>query len=196
MCRNTDHLDTREINDLECRALAMLRNQSLLNPARNRRKSNMSKPCRRDGHDTKTGKSPKRSTHVTGDRISCDDGPDSPDPNTLIIDMDAEQTVSPGRCITFNRRSTRLSAQPCQEKKRKHETQKQVKRKSRTNKAGSTDYKARQDLDEGDADGTKLYNTYKRGEQRCFGQTQQRRPQPLAEPKARVRCFVVATSGV
>ncbi len=28
----------------------------------------------------------------------------------------------------------------------------------------STEYKARQDLDEGDADGTKLHNEYKRGE--------------------------------
>ena len=50
------------------------------------------------------------------------------------------------------------------EKKRKHETHTQEKRKSRKNTAGSTEYKARQDLDEGDADGTKLYNEYKRGE--------------------------------
>ncbi len=59
----------------------------------------------------------------------------------------------------------RLSAlQPCQEKKRKHETHTQEKRKSRRNTVGSTEYKARQDLDENDAGGTKLYNEYKRGE--------------------------------
>jgi len=40
--RNTDHLDSREINDIECRALAMLRDRSLLNSARNSRKSNKS----------------------------------------------------------------------------------------------------------------------------------------------------------
>ena len=59
--RTTDHLDSREMNDVECRALAMLRDHSLLNPTRNSRKSNRSKPCRRDGHDAKTGKSPERS---------------------------------------------------------------------------------------------------------------------------------------
>ncbi len=85
--------------------------------------------------------------------------------------MNAEQTVPPGRCITLNRRSTRLNAlQPCQEEKRKHETHKQEKRKSRRNTAGSTEYKARQDLDEGDADGTKLYNEYKRGELLVHGE--------------------------
>ncbi len=36
--------------------------------------------------------------------------------------------------------------------------------------AGSTEYKARQDLDEGDADGTKLYNEYKRGELLIHGE--------------------------
>ena len=77
----------------------------------------------------------------------------------------------PGRCITLNRRSTGLSAlQPCQEKKRKHETHKPEKRKSRRNTAGSTEYKARQDLDEGDADGAKLYNEYKRGELLVHGE--------------------------
>ncbi len=64
------------------------------------------------------------------------------------------------------RRSTRLSTlQPCQEKvkKRKHEAYKQAKRKSRRSRTVSTEYKARQDLDEGDANETKLYNEYKRG---------------------------------
>ena len=85
--------------------------------------------------------------------------------------MDTEQTVPPGRCTTLNRRSTRLSAlQPCQEKKMKHETHKHEKRKSRRSTAGSTEYKARQDLDEGDADGTKLYNEYKRGELLVHGE--------------------------
>ncbi len=163
--RNTDHLDSREINDIECRALAMLREQSLLNPARNSRKSNKNKPCRREGHDTRTEKSPERLSNLTGDRVSSDDRQDRSDPNTSAKGMDAEQTVLPGRCITINRRSTRLSAlQPCREKKRKHETHKHEKRKSRRNTAGSTEYKARQDLDEGDADGTELYNEYKRGE--------------------------------
>jgi len=60
--KNTDHLDSREINDIECRALAMLRDHTLLNPTRNSRKSNKSKPCRRDQHDTRTEKSPDRPT--------------------------------------------------------------------------------------------------------------------------------------
>ena len=34
----------------------------------------------------------------------------------------------------------------------------------------STEYKARQDLDEGDADGTKHYNEYKRGELLIHGE--------------------------
>ncbi len=163
--RNTDHLDSREINDIECRALAMLREHSVLHPARNSRKSNKNKPCRRDGHDTRTEKSPERSPNPTDDRLSSDDGPDGSDPDTSARGMGVEQTVSPGRCTTLNRRSTRLNAvRPCQEKKRKHETHTQQKRKSRRNTVGSTEYKARQDLDEGDADGTKLYNEYKRGE--------------------------------
>jgi len=167
---NTDHLDSREINDIGCRSLAMLRDHALLSPARNGRKSNKSKPCRRDGHDTKTGKSPERSSNLTEDRTGSNDGPDSSDPNTSAKDMDVEHTTSPGRCITLNRRSTRLSAlQPCQEKKRKHETHNQVTRKSKRNMAGSTEYKARQDLDEGDADGTKLYSEYKRGEMLIHG---------------------------
>ena len=107
--RNTDHLDSREINDIECRALAMLREHSMLHPARNSRKSNKNKPCRRDGHDTRTEKSPERSPNPTDDRLSSDDGPDSSDPDTSARAMDVEHTVSPGRCITLNRRSTRLS---------------------------------------------------------------------------------------
>ena len=163
--RNTDHLDSREINDIECRALAMLREHSMLHPAGNSRKSNKNKPCRRDGHDTRTEKSPERSPNPTDDRLSSDDGPDGSDPDTSARGMSVEQTVSPGRCTTLNRRSTRLNAvRPCQEKKRKHETHTQEKRKSRRNTVGSTEYKARQDLDEGDAGGTKLYNEYKRGE--------------------------------
>ncbi len=55
-------------------------------------------------------------------------------------------------------------------KKRKHEAHKQEKRKSRRNITVSTEYKARQDLDEGDADGTKLYNAYKRGELLIHGE--------------------------
>ncbi len=81
--------------------------------------------------------------------------------------MDVEQTVPPGHAVRPNRRSTRLSAlQPCQEKvkKRKHEAHKHEKRKSRRNMTVSTEYKARQDLEKGDADGTKLYNEYNRGE--------------------------------
>ncbi|DBB17572.1 TPA: hypothetical protein ACH3X3_002627 [Trebouxia sp. C0006] len=149
----------------------MLREHSMLQPAGNSRKSNKNKPCRRDGHDTRTEKSPERSSNFTDDRTSADDGPDSSDPDTSAKDMDTEQTVSPGRGITLNRRSTRLSAlQPCQEKKRKHETHTQEKRKSRRNTAGSTEYKARQDLDERDADGTKIYNEYKRGELLIHGQ--------------------------
>ena len=103
--RNTDHLDSREINDIECRALAMLREHSMLHPARNSRKSNKNKPCRRDGHDTRTEKSPERSPNPTDDRLSSDDGPDSSGPDTSARGMDVEQTVSPGRCNTLNRRS-------------------------------------------------------------------------------------------
>jgi len=55
-------------------------------------------------------------------------------------------------------------------KKRKHETHKQEKRKSGRNMTVSTEYKARQDLDEGDADGTKHYNEYKRGELLIHGE--------------------------
>ncbi len=56
--------------------------------------------------------------------------------------MDAVQTVSPGRAVTLNTRSTRLSAlQPCQEvKKRKHETHKQEKGKSSRNMIVNTEY--------------------------------------------------------
>ncbi len=106
--RNTDHVDSREINDIECRALAMLREHSMLHPARNSRKSNKNKPCRRDGHDTRTEKSPERSPNPTDHRLSSDDGPVRSDPETPAKDMDVEQTVSPGRCTTLNRRSTRL----------------------------------------------------------------------------------------
>ena len=156
---NTDHLESREINDIECRALAMLReqDQSMLNSTRNSRKSNKNKPCRREGHDTRTEKSPERSFNLTDDRISSDDRQDKSESITSAKGMDAEQTVPPGRCTALNRRSARLSAlQPFQEKKRKHETHNQEKRKSRRNTTGSTEYMARQDLDEGDADGTKL----------------------------------------
>jgi len=108
--RNTDHLDSREINDIECRALAMLRDHSLLNPARNSRESNKSKPCRRDQHDTRTEKLPDGSSNLTDDRNSSDDGPDGLGPDTTAKDMDVAQTASPGRAIRSNRRSTRLSA--------------------------------------------------------------------------------------
>ena len=53
---NTDHLGSRETNDIEYRALAMLRDPSLLNPGHNSRKSNNSKLWGRHGHDTRTGK--------------------------------------------------------------------------------------------------------------------------------------------
>ena len=153
------------MNDIECRALAMLREHSMLNPARNSRKSNKNKPCRRGGHDTRTEKSLERLSNLTDDRSSYDDRQDSSDRNTSVKGMDAERLVPPVRCITLNRRSTRLNAlQPCQEKKMKHKTHKQEKSKSRKNTAGRTEYKARQNLDEGDADGTKLYSEYKRGE--------------------------------
>jgi len=168
--RNTGHLDSREINDIECRALAMLREHSMLHPARNSRKSNKNKPCRQDGHDTRTTKPPERSSNFTDDRSSADDGPDSSDPDTSAKDMDTEQTVSPGRCITLNRRSTRLSAlQPREEEEvrdthaRKEEEQKKHGRQHRVQG------KARP-LDEGDADGTKLYNEYRRGELLIHGQ--------------------------
>ena len=113
--RNTNHLDSREINDIECRALAMLREHSLLNTIRKSRKSNKSKPCRREEHDARTGTSPESSSNLADDQKSSDDGPDSPDPNTAWKDVDAEQTASPvraspGRAVTVNRRSTRLSA--------------------------------------------------------------------------------------
>ena len=169
--RNTDHLDSTEINDIECRALAMLRDLSLLKPARNSRKSNNSKPCRRDRHDTRTEKLPDRSFNLTDDRNSSDDGSDDLGPDATAKGMDVEQNSPPGQAVGPNRRSTRLSAlqsvrQPGQEKvkKRKHEAGKREKRKSRRSMTGSTEYKARQDLDESDADGTKLYNEYKRGE--------------------------------
>ena len=68
--RNTDHLDSTEINDIECRALAMLREHSA--PARKSRKSSKDKPCRQDGHDTRTEKSPERSSNLTDDLISSD----------------------------------------------------------------------------------------------------------------------------
>jgi len=166
-------LDSREINDIECRALAMLKDHSLLNPARNSRKSNKSKPCRRDQHDTRTEKLPDRSSNLKDDRNSSDDGPYGLVPDTAAKNMDVAQTASPGHAIRPNRRSTRLSAlQPCQEKvkKRKREAHKQEKRKSRRSMTVSTEYKARQDLDEGDADGTKLKKEYKRGELLIHGE--------------------------
>ena len=51
---------------------------------------------------------------------------------------DAEQTVSPGRSVTLNGRSTRLSHAK-KLKKRKHDTHKQEKRKSRRNTTISTE---------------------------------------------------------
>ncbi len=161
--RNTDHLDSREINDIECRALAMLRDHSLLNPARNSRKSNKSKPCRRDGHDTSMGKPPERSSNLTDDRISSDDGPDSLGTNTAAKDMDAEQTLSPGHATTLNRRSTMPREGEEEEARDPQAGQKEE-------QTVSTEYKARQDLDEADADGTKLYNEYKRGELLVHGE--------------------------
>lgn len=73
--RNTDYLDSREINDInvDCRALAMLRDPSTTNPARNSRKSSKSNPCRRDRHDTVMEKLPDRSSNFTDDRNSSDD---------------------------------------------------------------------------------------------------------------------------
>ena len=171
--RNTDHLDSREINDIECRALAMLRDHTLLNPTRNSRKRNKSMPCRRDQHDTRTERSPDRSSNLTGDRNSSDDGSNGPGPDRKAKCMDVERTAPPGHAVRPNRRSARLGAlQPCQEKvkRRKHEAHKQEMRKSRRNMTVSTEYKARQDLDEGDADGTELYNEYKRGELLIHGE--------------------------
>ncbi len=79
----------------------MLREHSMLNPARNSRKSNKNKPCRREGQDTRTEKSPERSSNLTDDRVSSDDRQDRSDPNTSAKGMDAEQIVPPGRCITL-----------------------------------------------------------------------------------------------
>ena len=104
--RNTDHLDSREINDIECRGLAMLRDHSLLKPARNSRKSNKSKPCRRDQHAARTEKLPDRSFNLTDDRKSSDDGSDGLDPDTTAKGMDVEQTAPPGHAVRPNRRST------------------------------------------------------------------------------------------
>ncbi|DBA91868.1 TPA: hypothetical protein ACH3X1_016002 [Trebouxia sp. C0004] len=71
--------------------------------------------------------------------------------------MDAEQTFSPGHAI--NTQQTKYEAKRTKKvKKRKHENR----GSSRRNMAASTEYKSRQDLDEGDADGTKPYNEYKR----------------------------------
>ena len=68
---------------------------------------------------------------------------------------------------------TKYEAKPCQEKvkKRKHDE----KRKSRT---VSTEYKARQDLDEGDADEAKVYNEYKRGELSIHGEDTYKKIKP------------------
>ncbi len=49
----------------------------------------------------------------------------------------------------------------------KHEAHKQETRKSRRTMIVSTGYKAKQDLDEGNADGTKVNNGYKRGLLSC-----------------------------
>ena len=151
LSRNNDHLDSREINDIKCRALAMLRDRSLLNPARNSRNSSKSKPCRRDQHDTRTEKLPDTSSHLTDDRNSSHDGPDGLGPDTTVKDMDVEQSASSGHAIRPNRRSALRSVlQPCQErvKKRKQEADKQEKRKrkSRRSMTASTEYKARQDV--------------------------------------------------
>ena len=152
--RNTYHLDSREINDIECRALAMLREHSMLNPARNNRKSNKNKPCRREGHHIRTEKSLERSSNLTDDRISSDDGPDNLGPNiSQRHGRGGNSFAWPCYyCQQTKYEAKRTAAMP-KEKKRKHETYKQEKRKSRRNTAG-TEYKARQDLDEGDADGT------------------------------------------
>jgi len=123
--RNTD---SREINDVECRALAMLRDHSMLIPARNSRKSNKSKPCRRDRHNTTTEKLADGSSNLIGDRNSSDDGLDGVGPDAIAKGMEMEQTAPPGLAVRPNRRSTRLSAlQPCQSKvkKRKHAAYKQ-----------------------------------------------------------------------
>ncbi len=101
-CRSIDH-------DIECRALAMLRDHSVLNLTQQKR--NKSKPCRRDGHDTRTGKSPERSSSLTSDQISSDNGPDSLHCNTSAKDMDARQAVSPGHASILDRRTARLRAQ-------------------------------------------------------------------------------------
>ena len=149
--RNPDHLDSREITDIGCRAI----------------------------HDTRTGKSPERSSNLIGDRVSSGDGPDSLDPNTSAKDRDAEHAFLPGqreREITMPceyTQKTKYEAKPCQEnvKKRKHDE----KRKSRT---VSTEYKARQDLDEGDADEAKFYNEYKRGELSIHGEDTYKKIKP------------------
>ncbi|DBB13153.1 TPA: hypothetical protein ACH3X3_004907 [Trebouxia sp. C0006] len=132
---NTDHLDSREVNDIECRALAMLRDHSLL-PTRNSRKSNKSKPCRQDEHDTRTGKPPERPSNLTDDRVSSDDGPDSPDPNTAAKTMDVEQIVSPGRAVTINRRS--MSREGEKEEARDPQAGKEEEQKEHDSQHGKT----------------------------------------------------------
>jgi len=86
----------------------MLRDHTLLNPTRNSRKSNKSMPCRRGQHDTRTEKSPDRSSNLTDDRNSSDDGSNGLGPDTTAKSM--EQTAPPGHAVRPNRRSTRLSA--------------------------------------------------------------------------------------
>ena len=106
--RNTDHLDSREINDIECKALAMLRDHALLNSTRNNRKNNMSKPCRREQHDTRTEKSPGRSFNPTEDRDSSEDEPDGLGLNPTVTEMEVERTSLPGYSRRPNSRTTKL----------------------------------------------------------------------------------------
>jgi len=71
-------------------------------------------------------------------------------------------------------------------KKRKHEAHKHEKRKSRRNMTVSTEYKARQDLEKGDADGTKLYNEYNRGELLIHGGDTYKKDQTRPEGNKRL----------
>ncbi len=123
-----------------------------------------------------TEKSPGRSFNPTEDRDSSDDGPDGLGLNPTVTELEVERTSLPDYSRRPNNRTTRLSTrQSIQQpsvKKRKHEGGKQEQKKMRGRRSMKidTEYKARQDLEESDADGTKLYSEYKRGELPIHGE--------------------------
>ena len=133
--RDTDHFDSKEINDIECKALAMLRDHTLLNPTRNNRRSNMSKPCRREQHDTRTEMTPGRSFNSTEDRDSFEDEPDGLGLNPKVTEMEVERTSLPGYLRRPNSRTTKLRSM------QRREGGKQKKMKGRRSMTIDTEYK-------------------------------------------------------